>query len=78
MTPEQQALMIRIFQFGFSTGSTNRFDCLRSYIRAYPEQEETALAAATEFEKGCCYSHEAAEKLKQMEPYYFKQWLMNY
>jgi hypothetical protein len=75
VTPEQMELMIRVFQFGFSTGVTNRFEMLRKYCNAYPLQKFEIISVATEFEKGCGCSLEQAEELRELTPIQFAQWL---
>ena len=75
MTSEQQALFIKILQFGFSTGSVSRFDCLLSYLKAYPQQESEAVAAAAAFERGCCFCPEQAEALQKMSDQSFADWV---
>lgn len=70
------SLMIRILQFGFATGAVTRFDCLRAFVRAYPDQECAAISAAAEFERGCCYCPEQEFELAKMTDEQFAQWLL--
>lgn len=78
MTPEQTALYIKILQFGFATGSPNRWDCLKSYLRAYPDQETEAISAAAAFERGCGYCPEQSEHLAGMSDQQYADWVDNF
>lgn len=78
MTIEQMKTMIQVLQFGFSTGSVSRFDCLRSFLRAYPERQSEAIAAAAAFERGCCYCPEQESALVTMSDQQFADWVNNH
>ncbi len=75
MTPEQMALMIKVFQFGFACGLTDRFEMIRRYCKGYPELRSDIIAAATAFEKGCGLDHEQTEKLRNLTENQFAIWL---
>ena len=75
MTPEQMITFIEILQFGFSTSSASRFDCLRSFIQAYPARKDEAIAAAAAFERGCCYSPEQKFAMAEMSDQQFAEWV---
>lgn len=77
MTSEQQSLMIRVLQFGFATGARNRFECLRSYLRAYPDHEQQAVSAAAAFERGCGMSMEQGLQLEAMSDKEFANWIFS-
>lgn len=78
MTPEQMAIFIQVLQFGFSTGSVSRFDCLRSFIQSYPDRKPEAMAAAAAFERGCCYCPEQEFALAEMSDLEFAKWMAGY
>ncbi|MBF2074565.1 MAG: hypothetical protein IGS50_12505 [Synechococcales cyanobacterium C42_A2020_086] len=77
MTPEQMALYIELLQFGFATGAVSRFDCLRAFIHAYPDQKSAAIAAAFAFERGCCYCPEQELTLAGLSDESFAAWLVS-
>lgn len=66
MTRDEKDLSIRVLQFGFATGATHRFECLRVFIQSHPELKEAAIAACAAFERGCGYCPELANNLEQM------------
>ena len=35
---DREQWLIRAFQFGFSTGQPNLIECIRAYVKAYPDQ----------------------------------------
>jgi hypothetical protein len=78
MTTEQMKIFIQALQFGFATGATSRFDCLRSFIQSYPERGHEAVAAAAAFERGCCYCPEQEFKLAAMSDQEFAAWMVSF
>lgn len=77
MTPEQMELFIKVLQHGFSTGAISRFDCLRSFIRAYPDHRSAVLSAAAAFERGCYYCPEQQFALAEMTDEQFAEWVIH-
>lgn len=75
MTAEQMALIIKVFQFGFASGMTDRFEMIRRYCQGYPELQPDIIAAATAFERGCGLDHEQTEQLRNFSENQFAIWL---
>lgn len=78
MTPEQQALFIKIMQFGNAVGLHTRFECLQAYIRSNPDRKQEAIGAAAAYERGCGFCHESAVALAEMSDEAFYQFVTQY
>jgi len=76
MTTHQKDLVIRVFQFGFATGARHRYECLLTFIRAYPELKEPAISACAAFERGCGWCQESTENLNGMSDAEFFEYVV--
>ena len=76
MTDGQKSLVIRVLQFGFATGARNRYACLLTFIRAYPELKEAAISACAAFERGCGWCQESTENLNNMSDAEFFEYVV--